>query len=104
MKKWKWTTPQQDGRQKGSSKAHGIKHGGEASEVDRRGGTEEEIAVAHGQHAPQEKRYSKRQLLASRRWSAREKNQLQALLQDSELYTVSETELAVQNFKNRRVE
>jgi|GEM_PF-6683987 hypothetical protein len=99
----KWTTSQQDGRQKGSSKAHGIKHRGEASEVDRKGGTEA-IAEAHGQHAPQERRYSKRQLLASRRWSAREKNQLQALLQDGELYTVSEAELAVQTFKNRRVE
>lgn len=51
-----------------------------------------------------DQRYVKERLLRSSRWSARERNQLAALLRDGELYTVSQAQRAAHTFANRRVE
>ncbi|MHA7966612.1 hypothetical protein ACX93W_21095 [Paenibacillus sp. CAU 1782] len=99
-----WTGPQQTGAQKGTSEASGISREGDVPEALGMLRAEEAISGADGQHAPRERRYPKRQLIGAKRWSARERDQLQALLQDGELYNFTEAEQAIQTFKNRRVD
>lgn len=99
-----WTGPQQNGRQKGMSEASEINREGIAPEAEGMYEAGVAFSGAHGQHALQERRYSKRQLMGSRRWSARERDQLHALLKDGLLYTVTEVVQEIQTFKNRRVD
>ncbi|REK74384.1 hypothetical protein [Paenibacillus paeoniae] len=51
-----------------------------------------------------ERAFTKDQLLRARSWSARERNLLDALLENGETYSIPQVKQLAQTFMNRRVE